>query len=226
MSATQQRHEAVPQHPAVLNRINELHELIKALSTTAQPKAPLLSVQKINAVLQEARRSAVRFDALDIENDAEYERELEWLLVSKATAQTYGHVLNTILQETVPLSDDIWYWDGILSSYRYAGLYSLQTSPLRLWAWTKDVGRDVRVKGIARGGIMTNGWRNGWSVFWGLVREVVREQDVVNIRTRVLSPLARAQNEAKDHRSALEGARVMNANALGLLLGEGMSEEW
>jgi nuclear control of ATPase protein 2 len=75
--------------------------------------------------------------------------------VSKATTQAYGEVLNTILQQTIPLEDDIWYWDDVLGTYRYAGLYSVQTSPLRLWNWSKDIYQDVR----SRGGALANGWR-------------------------------------------------------------------
>jgi nuclear-control-of-ATPase protein 2 len=49
-----------------------------------------------------------------------YETELEWLLVSKATVQTYGLLLNTLLEQTIPVTDDIWYWDEVLGSYTYS----------------------------------------------------------------------------------------------------------
>ncbi|RPB18598.1 NCA2-domain-containing protein [Terfezia boudieri ATCC MYA-4762] len=43
-----------------------------------------------------------------------YERELEWLLLAKAIILT------------LPLSEDLYYWDEVLSSYRYTVLYLLE----------------------------------------------------------------------------------------------------
>jgi len=101
-------------------------------------------------------------DASGDAHEASYEHELEWLLLSKATTQAYGSVLSTILEHTIQLEDDIWYWDDVLSTYRFAGLYSIQTSPIRLYNWSKDIYRDVR----ERGGQLANGWRE----FYRLVR--------------------------------------------------------
>lgn len=142
---------------------------------------------------------------------------MEWLLLSKATAQTYGAVLNAILEQALPLEDDIWYWEDIASTYRYAGLYSIQTSPIRFWHWSKDIYHDVR----NRGGALAN----GWSQFYGIVKDAVRERSLVDIQQRVVSPLALAQNEGKRKSKALKWIRLRNANALGLLLGEGLSYE-
>lgn len=149
--------------------------------------------------------------------DASYEHELEWLLLGKATTQAYGQVLSTILEQTIPLEDDLWYWDDILSTYRFAGLYSIQTSPVRLWKWSKDIYHDVR----SRGGQLAD----GWSQFYGLVKTSVRERSVANIQRRVVSPLALVRNEARKKRAALKKIRLVNANALGVLLGEGLGNE-
>lgn len=149
--------------------------------------------------------------------EASYEHELEWLLLSKATTQAYGQVLNTILEQTIPLEDDIWYWDDVLSTYRFAGLYSVQTSPIRVWEWSQEIYRDVR----SRGGHMADGWRQ----FYGLVKDSVRERSIANIQRRVVSPLAMVRNEGRKKRAALKRIRLVNANALGVLLGEGLSND-
>lgn len=47
----------------------------------------------------------------------------------------------------------------------------------------------------------------------------------MNIRRKVVSPLSLAQNEAKRKAKALKRIRLRCANALGLLLGEGLSYE-
>ncbi|KAL0265299.1 Nuclear control of ATPase protein 2 [Diplodia seriata] len=167
---------------------------------------------------EERRRYSVT-DAVE----PSYEHELEWLLLSKATAHTYGLVLNAILEQTLPLSDDIWYWDDILGSARHASIYSVQTSPLRVWAWGKAVYQDVR----RRGGdvVVLGGGREGWAQFYGLVQQAVRERSLVQVQRKVLSPLALVRNEARAKQSALKRLRLVNANALGVLLGEGLSNQ-
>jgi nuclear-control-of-ATPase protein 2 len=158
-----------------------------------------------------------RADLSSTSGDASYEHELEWLLLSKATTQAYGQVLSTILEQTIPLEDDIWYWDDILSTYRFAGLYSIQTSPIRVWAWSQEIYHDVR----SRGGHLADGWRQ----FYGLVKDSVRERSIANIQRRVVSPLALVRNEGRRKRAALKKIRLVNANALGVLLGEGLSND-
>ncbi|KAK8247916.1 ATP synthase regulation protein NCA2-domain-containing protein [Phyllosticta capitalensis] len=203
-------------------RIAHLQTLVKSLTAAGQKKR-LLSAERIRSTLGQARIAdqcptcAVHFAPANItatattgdggEVDDSYEHELEWLLLSKATVQTYGLVLNTILEQTLPLADDIWYWDDVLGSYRHAGLYSVQTSPVRLWAWTQEIYGDV----VRRGG-----WKDGWGEFYGMVKDVVRQRNVEDLQRRVLSPLARVRNEAKTKQSALKKLRLVNANALGL----------
>ncbi|KAF2424251.1 NCA2-domain-containing protein [Tothia fuscella] len=193
-----------------LHGIDQLQTLIKSLSTTASPTVPLASSYKIIYTLGDAKFSST---------DQSYEHELEWLLLSKATAQTYGQVLGTILEQTLAVNDHIWYWDDILSSYRYAGLYTLQTSPLRFWDWSKDVYRDVRTR--RPDGMIADGWRD----FYALVKESVRSRSVATMQNRVVSPLAQIRNEARKKQKRLRMMREINANALGVLLGEGLSNE-
>lgn len=208
--------------PAKATRISQLQSLIKSLSTTST--SSLVSAYTIKAVLEEAEFSTSCSTCSHLfgqgesdKTDTSYEHELEWLLISKATTQVYGEVLNTILQQTIPLEDDIWYWDDILSTYRYAGLYSIQTSPIRLWSWSKDIYHDVRSKG----GAIANGWKQ----FYGLVKDAVQERSIADIQRRVVSPLALVRNEGRQRRAALKRIRLVNANALGILLGEGLSNE-
>jgi nuclear-control-of-ATPase protein 2 len=149
--------------------------------------------------------------------ETSYEHELEWLLLGKATVQAYGAVLDSILRRALPIEDEIWYWEDISSTYRYAGLYSVQTSPLRLWKWSVDIYHDVR----RRGGGLAHGWRQ----FYGIVMDAVQERSIADIQRRVVSPLSLAQNEGKKKAKALKKVRRRCANALGLLLGEGLSSE-
>lgn len=158
--------------------------------------------------------------------------ELEWLLVSKATVQAYGLVVNTLLEETIPLSNGIWYWDEILGSYAYTGLYTIQTSPFRFWDWTKVIYDDARRKfaqlretpgdalsTMSIGAGLTKQWRQ----FYGLVRESIRDRSIADIQRRVLSPIALCRSEARKKQAGLRRLREMSASGLGVLMDEGLS---
>jgi len=161
-----------------------------------------------------------------------YETELEWLLVSKATVQTYGLLLNTLLEQTIPVTDDIWYWDEVLGSYTYSSLYTVQTSPLRFWAWSKDIYSDTRTRfrrlrgapgdTISPRGIGTS-LTDQWKQFYGLIRESIRERSVADIQRRVLSPIALCRSEARHNQAKLRRLREMGASGLGVLMDEGLS---
>ncbi|KAL5384206.1 hypothetical protein PMIN06_011786 [Paraphaeosphaeria minitans] len=219
--------------PHRVARIEQLQRLIKSLSTTNSAKHSLLPAARIRSILQEADVSsqcatcAHLFEQDDSDryrrqsthaHESSYEHELEWLLLSKATTQAYGYVLSTILEQTIPLEDDIWYWDDIISTYRFAGLYSIQTSPIRIYNWSRDVYRDVKDKG---GRLAVDGWRD----FYTLVRDTIKDRNVRELQRRVVSPLGVARNEGRKKSAALKRMRMKNANALGLLLGEGLGSE-
>ncbi|CAI6340659.1 unnamed protein product [Periconia digitata] len=237
--------------PQRAGRIAHLQRLIKSLSAanSAKAKNALVPSKQIQAVLEQAGLSSASnstgcttcrslfeeqqqqqqqqqqrhhddysSSGSSASSSSSYEHELEWLLLSKATTQAYGSVLSTILDQTIPLEDDIWYWDDIVSTYRFAGLYSIQTSPIRLYNWSKDIYRDVTARG---GRLATDSWRE----FYGLVGEAVRDRSIADIRRKVVGPLALVRNEGRRKTEALKRIKTMNANALGVLLGEGLSNE-
>jgi nuclear-control-of-ATPase protein 2 len=159
-----------------------------------------------------------------------FEHELEWLLVSKITTQVYGVVLKRILDHAVDISDDVWYWDAVLGSRIGTAIYSVQTSPARFWQWGSVVWRDVR----ARGGHFdirsarqdtTDTIGKRWGQFYSLVREVVAERSIAEVNKHILSPVTRIRAEIRLMQAALKKIRVRNANALGVLLGEGLANE-
>jgi nuclear-control-of-ATPase protein 2 len=168
----------------------------------------------------------------DEELMSSYETELEWLLVSKATVQTYGLLLNTLLEQTIPVTDDIWYWDEVLGSYTYSSLYTVQMSPLRLWAWLKDIYSDTRSRfrkvrespgdAISPRNIGTS-MTYQWKQFYSLVRESIRERSVADIQRRVLSPIALCRSQARHNQAKLRRLREMGASGLGVLMDEGLS---
>ena len=121
-------------------RINELVHIVKSLSSSSSSGASLNSYRIQFLLMQSGLTGEPSIQQLA--GKSRYETEIEWLLVGKATVQTYGLILSTLLEQVTPLSDDIWYWDDVLGSYWNSTLYTAQTSPLRMWAWSKDIYSD------------------------------------------------------------------------------------
>ena len=225
--------DETPKLPA---RILGLQAAVRTLSTGASESRSLLRPWQIQTALSslsersEAVANARQDDNEPTVSDDAFGRELEWLLVSKVTTQVYGLALKGILDETVALADDIWYWDEVLSSRRYTALYSIQISPVRIWQWgsvvwdeTKTRAGDFRIR--SAGQDAQNTITAQWSQFYGVVRQVVREKSVKEFQKQALSPMTRIRSEVRRKQAALKKLRVRNANALGVLLGEGLANE-
>jgi len=155
--------DALPQTPGSSNfnfesyktseRVEQLQSLIKSLSATTPT---LKRADVILRCLQDAAEThAAHSQSVDSEDGVEvqierdysekdaYEHELEWIVISKAAVQTYGLILDSLIDQTLPLSDNLFYWDEVMSDYRYTALYSLQTSPRRLWDFSWEVYADA-----------------------------------------------------------------------------------
>lgn len=156
--------------------------------------------------------------AIEESEDPSIQHELEWLLLGKTAIQTYGLVLDTLISQTVPISDELWYWNDILGSYRYTALYSLQTSPLRLYSWSKSILHEVQQR---RGAIVVE----GWGQFYDLVKTVVRERNIADMQRRVSTPLSLVRKEIREKRGHLEQAKMQNASGVGYLLSNAFSDE-
>lgn len=215
-------------------RILALQASIRGLSPGLDSKT-LLRPEQIQLLLSTlSKKSGATLSITEDDEEAAspepYEGELEWLLVSKATTQVYGLVLKKILDETVALADDIWYWDAVLSSRRQCAIYGIQISPFQFWHWTSNVWDDVKARGgnfsiSGAGQDATDSLSHRWKQFYGLVKQVVEERSVAEVRRHVLSPVTRLRSEIRHKQACLKKVRLRNANALGVLLGEGLANE-
>lgn len=198
--------------------------------STTSASSPLLPPWKIYSLLDQVALS----DAVAEEQNVEsaYETELEWLFISKATVQTYGFVLNTLLEQIIPLSDDIWYWDEVLGSYTYTGLYAIQTSPITFWDWARNIYEDTRRKfgrlpevpdDVLSAQRIRTSLTIRWMRFYGLVHESIRERSISHIQLRVLSPIALYRNEVRQKQAKVKRLRELSASGLGVLMDEGLS---
>lgn len=213
----------------MLARIVQLQAVVQALSTTSSAR-PLLGAWRIQKLLDQAELSSTTARVAGVSKaDAAYQRELEWLLVSKATAQTYGLILNALLDQTIPLSNDIWYWDEVLGSNIYTGLYTVQTSPLRFWQWSKDIYQDARQRLQSLTGLketdrpVSTPLSEHWKQFYGLVKDSIRDRSIADMRHKVMSPFAMCRAEARRKQDHLKRLREMSASGLGVLMDEGLT---
>ncbi|KAM7216189.1 ATP synthase regulation protein NCA2 domain containing protein [Rhypophila decipiens] len=211
-------------------RIVELLRIVRALSQYPALEQDI-QIARIEALLvqsglpkREFPRSQVRDEEEENEEEeeelegqelavAQFENDVEWLLLGKAAVQIYGLVMQTLLDQIIPLSEDIWYWDDIVHSYRYSCLYTVQSSPLRMWAWTTDIYQDS----IYRTAV-TASRKAGLSAAWG---EFYSIRSIGDLRRRVLSPVDVSRAEARRKRTDLLRVKATTAAGLGMLMAEG-----
>ena len=216
---------------AAAARILKLQVALRGLSSTSSARV-VLSSSTVLSALEKADLLNAGVNVNRSEDDREVstqEQELEWLVIGKATTQTYGLVLNTLLDQTIPLTSDVLYWNQVLGSYRYTSLYTVQTFPLRLWSWTNDIYRDARQRlqslqtaGAEKNPAVSLSMYDRWSQFYGLVKDSVRDRSLSDLQSKVLSPLTRSRLEARTMRSHLKRLREMSASGLGILMDEGL----
>lgn len=223
------------QQRRVTARVQRLRTIIKSLSATTTPKVLLDSFQ-VSSLLSQFDQ-IILDKPLSVEDQAwaTYEEEIQWQLVGKAAAQTYGVMLKTLLEETIPLSEDVWYWNEVLGSYRYTALYSIQTSPWRLWHWCEIIYADSRQRFAAvrherpelsiAGAVESS--RDGvsailqsWRQFYGLVKTSIRARSISMLPSRVPSPFAQSRADVKAKQNRLRRLREMSAAGLGVLMSE------
>ncbi|KAL1857517.1 hypothetical protein VTK73DRAFT_8045 [Phialemonium thermophilum] len=216
-------------------RVQELLRISKSLSTTSSSRS-LLSPQKICRLLQQSRIAdgPGAVTTRDRSGKQHFEREIEWYVVGKATIQTYGVILSTLLDQIIPLSDDIWYWEEVLASYSYSTLYTIQTSPIRAWTWTEGIYVSSRtrlrqLRMASAGGVDARSLGNSvlqrWRRFYSIVRVSIEERTIGDLPRRVLSPVALCRGQARQKCVQLRRLREMIASALGVIIGEGLDFE-
>ncbi len=218
-------------------RVKNLLRLIKTLSTSSGSQSRLPAWQLQSLLTQSNLLSVERGDTFTVNH---YESELEWLLVGKATVQTYGVILDTLLDQITPLSNHIWYWDEVLSSPTYGTFYMVQTSPCRLWTWTLEVYEEskARLQHYTQGRLSAESTENEqteetqtirlsqrWHRFYAIVRESIRERSLANVQRRIMSPVALARAEARNKQDQLRKLREMMASSLGVLIDEALMFE-
>lgn len=212
-------------------RIVDLQRAIRSLSAASASRA-LLHSATIQNVLKSAQLAPPRETPAargNVDKVSLEVQELEWLLVSKATAQVYGLILDVLLEQMITLSGHLWYWDEVLGSYVNTGAYTVQTSPQVFWRWICDVYRDAgqKIQSLqATDDVQSHNpssMPNQWARFYGLLRNSFRQHSLVKMQSNIISPLNACRAEIRRKQSHLRRLREMNASGLGVLMDEGLT---
>ncbi|KAH9909077.1 ATP synthase regulation protein NCA2 [Xylariomycetidae sp. FL2044] len=217
-------------------RVKELMKLIKALSSTSGGSPGLLPPRLLLSYLIRSDLLCDRPDQLTRNHSVS---ELEWLLVSKATVHAYGIILDTLLEQIIPLNDHIWYWDEVLSSPTSSSIYMVQIFPMRFWAWSLDIYHDSkdRLQRYTNGDdrssdddgsevntkSLQSGLSDRWRRFYAIVRESIQAKTLANFQRRIMSPVAVCRAEARKKQAKLKRLREMTSSGLGVLIDEGLA---
>ncbi|KAF9996573.1 Nuclear control of ATPase protein 2 [Entomortierella chlamydospora] len=88
-----------------------------------------VEIEKVESLLKPALES----------RQSEEVSRLEHLFIAKCTIAVYLNLLDIILNATLPLANEIQYWQSLLDSRSWRLLYTVQTSPYRLYSTTRSV---------------------------------------------------------------------------------------
>ncbi|CAO3590763.1 unnamed protein product [Absidia cylindrospora] len=179
----------------------------------------------------------------DIENDETNDTTLDWLFVTKCTLAAYGHILSSILQSTLPLSESLTYWDGIYGNSWYEAYYGIQSAPSRLYSLAVNtrqmlLNSSFKVSSTGSGikTLMTSSDHILGSLFPMALRNTKRrptgsgsgsshhlegKKSLVHVFRKLYNvplPLALIRDEIQQKRTTLRSFRTQQATTLGLLI--------
>lgn len=208
-----------PAAPKSIARAKELYSTVRSLSfgsrarPHSQSRARLLEALRAVDSAGESASSAGESDDDGLASIG----DLQWFLLAKVANHAYGHTLQALIDETLPLNDGMWYWTEVLDSQTFTALYSAQTAPLRFWHWSSGVYAEVRGQGISVA--------DGWHQFYRHVQSVVRARSLGHLKRRMTSPMALVTEEVRSKITSLRRAKTVNATAIGYLLSHCFDDE-
>ncbi|KAK5635474.1 hypothetical protein RRF57_011186 [Xylaria bambusicola] len=142
-----------------------------------------------------------------------------------------------LLDQIVPLSDHIWYWDYVLSSPLSTTLHMIQICPAKFWIWASEVYEDskARLQRYASGNVVNaeseaaspnvaaSNTTPQWRRFYAIVQSTILEKSLADVQRRLMSPVALCRAEARRKQAKLKKLREMTASGLGVLIDEGFA---
>ncbi|KAJ5964629.1 uncharacterized protein N7479_004505 [Penicillium vulpinum] len=192
-----------------LESIGQLQDLISSISVTSKTQS-LLPPSRL-ADLLSGTLSRLQIQTTLHEGNSTQLSDHVWIVAAKAAIQASGLVMNTLLDQTLQLHDETYYWGEMLGSVWYSGLYAVQKSPAQFCRWTKDVSLAQTYQGVPS--ITAR-----WSRFYQIVRQSAWKLGGHSIRANLLYPIRSSRVEMRQKRDLLLEMKDLHTSGLGLLM--------
>lgn len=192
-----------------LETIGQLQDLINSISVTSKTQ-PLLPPSRL-ADLLSGTFSRLQAQTTIHEGNSAQLSDHVWIVTAKAAIQASGLIMNTLLDQTLQLHDETYYWGEMLGSIWYSGLYTVQKSPVQFCRWTKDA--YVAQTGQAAPSITAR-----WSQFYQIARQSAWRLGGHSIHAHFLSPIRSSRTEMRQKRDELLKMKDLHTSSLGLLM--------
>jgi nuclear-control-of-ATPase protein 2 len=101
-------------------------ELRASLSVLSAPTNTQASLNQIARLIIEVNQAKLK--EADYITQSDYAKDLEWLFLARCTVDVYGCILEQLFRQTLPLAQDIFYWDDVLSHPVWRLLFLIQSS--------------------------------------------------------------------------------------------------
>lgn len=187
--------------------VRRLQDVIHSISVTSKTQ-PLIPASRLLGLLSDSALTlqvsvAPEAGADDVSNYL-------WLVAAKAAVQASGLVMHTLLDQTLQIHDETYYWNELLESVWYSGLYAVQTSPVRLWHWSKDIysGQES----------LSSLEQARWTQLYQVARSSMRDLSQHPIHMNLSSPIRSCRSEGRQKRDALLTMKDIHTSSLGFLM--------
>ena len=141
--------------------------------------------------------------------------DLQWLLVAKAVIQLLRSTTTRILEETLCLEQHVRYWEEVLGSHLYTGVYWLQTIPWRFWQLSKVIYAEVH---SPVGAATVQSLQSPWRHYYHRVHESIRKHSILRLSMTAISPWKEVHDGVREKLAHLTRFREIQATSLGLFI--------
>ncbi|CDK29455.1 unnamed protein product [Kuraishia capsulata CBS 1993] len=128
--------------------VEDVEDVIK--SVTGKKLGQLLAPFAQGPILASSAISSQNYSE-EIKKELRTMSKLEGLSLLYSLLSLYLYTGQLLLKNTIPLSDELAYWESVLNSRLYMLLYVVQTLPVRGYEFSKALYNDVVVKNIETG---------------------------------------------------------------------------
>ncbi|KAK9237163.1 ATP synthase regulation protein NCA2-domain-containing protein [Lipomyces kononenkoae] len=160
------------------------------------------------------------------ESSSDGRKQVEWLIVAAGAIVLYGRLLDALLNQMLPLSQDIFYWDNVLSGPSGLVVYSIQSAPARFVKLAGEVFTDARNRLTTQRPSLSD-WITTLRTSLYRHRKSMRRLSVLTramapraLFRSAMSPFSAVYEEVHTKQQQLRQLRDRQAAALGMLVGE------